>query len=91
MPDYQLGKIYKIIDNTNDDIYIGSTAEKTLAHRLCKHKSDFKRWKEGKSNYVSSYKIIENGNYDIILLESCPCNNRDELKAREKYYIQTNK
>ena len=34
MPDYNKGKIYKIVDNTNNNIYIGSTCEPTLAHRL---------------------------------------------------------
>ena len=33
---YQLGKIYKIVDNTNGNIYIGSTCETTLARRLNK-------------------------------------------------------
>ena len=30
MPDYQLGKIYKIVDNTNNNVYIGSTHGKKV-------------------------------------------------------------
>jgi len=90
MPNYQLGKIYKIIDYSNNNIYIGSTTEPTLAKRLTKHRNSFKQWKDGKSNKCMSYDIIENDNYDIVLLESCPCNSKDELQAKEKTYIQNN-
>ena len=37
MPDYNNGKIYKIIDSENKVIYIGSTTEK-LCNRYAKHK-----------------------------------------------------
>ena len=33
MPDYQKGKIYKIISNETDDVYIGSTTQ-SLSLRL---------------------------------------------------------
>ena len=68
MPDYQLGKIYKIVDNTNKNIYVGSTCEPTLARRLAKHVNTFKDWKKGgKCHFVTSFKIIENQNFDIFL------------------------
>ena len=41
MPDYSKGKIYIIVDNTNNTVYIGSTCEPTLAHRLAQHKKDY--------------------------------------------------
>ena len=41
MVNYQNGKIYKIIDYTNDNIYIGSTCEK-LCRRIQKHKASYK-------------------------------------------------
>ena len=89
MPDYQLGKIYKIVDNTNNNIYIGSTTRPTLAMRLAKHVSNFKDWKKGgKSGYLTSFKVIENQSYDIVLIENCPCDNKDELRARERHYIE---
>ncbi|RZJ99361.1 MAG: hypothetical protein EOO43_26640 [Flavobacterium sp.] len=66
MVNYADGKIYKIIDNTNGNIYIGSTAEPTLARRLAKHKSDYKRYLEGKSRYVtSSFGILDNEDYSL--------------------------
>ena len=86
---YNLGKIYKIVDNTTDNIYIGSTCEPILSRRLAQHISSYKRYLNGKQNYVSSYDIIAKSDYDIILIELCPCNTKDELLARERYYRDT--
>ena len=89
MPDYSRGKIYKIVCNETGLIYVGSTCEPTLARRLAKHVRNFKAWKKDKSHFVTSFKIIENSNYDIVLLESCPCESKDELHKRERHYIET--
>lgn len=88
---YQRAKIYKIIDNTNDDVYIGSTCEPTLARRLVQHRADYKKYLKGKTNYTTSFKIIANGDYDIVLIENYPCNSKDELYARERYWTQNTK
>lgn len=89
MPDYQLGKIYQIVCLTTGQKYIGSTTQKTLAIRLSGHVSGYKYWMNGKGWFVYSYSIIEEGNYQIELLEAFPCNSKDELNAREGYYIRT--
>ncbi len=90
MVNYQNGKIYKIECNQTGKIYVGSTTKKTLAMRLAHHKCIYKKYLECNDNqYVSSFKVLENNNYNIILLESCPCKNRDELLARERYYIES--
>lgn len=87
MPDYSRGKIYKI--TSGDLTYIGSTTEKTLARRLSTHVKDYKRWKDGKTHKITSFQVIEAGNYEITLLELCPCGSRDELTARERYWVET--
>ena len=89
MVNYQQGKIYKLVDNTNGNIYIGSTCQNTLAKRLSDHVSNYKCYLNGKQHYITSYRILENGNYDIVLLESCPCETKDELYARERHYIES--
>ena len=89
MPDYDNGKIYKIVCNKTNKIYIGSTCQSTLAKRLTKHKLSFKSWKNNKYGYMSSYEILENGDFDIVLIESYPCKNRDELTSRERFYIDS--
>jgi len=90
MPNYQRGKIYKIIDNITGKVYFGSTIEPTLAKRLTKHISNFKYYKQGKGSYFSSFEIFENNDYVIILVELFPCGSRDELLMRERYWIDNN-
>jgi len=88
MPDYQQAKIYSIICGITAEEYVGSTTKKYLAQRLANHVNKFKQWKKGKSNFVTSYKIIERGNYKIELIENFPCETKDELNAREGFFIR---
>tara|TARA_R110000782_G_scaffold42914_1_gene97209 strand:- start:771 stop:1211 length:441 start_codon:yes stop_codon:yes gene_type:complete len=69
-------KIYKIIDNTNGNIYIGKTKQK-LYIRLNNHKQDFKR-----GSTCMSREIIKNGDYKIELIEET------DDKTRERYWIE---
>jgi len=71
-------------------MYIGSTCEPTLARRLAEHASSYKRWKEGKRRGCSSFQLIESGQYEITLIELCPCGSKDELTARERFHIESN-
>ena len=86
MVNYQQGKIYKIVCNTTGLVYVGSTCEQRLSQRLTKHVATYKQHLKNKHSYCSSYDIIEKGNYEIILLENCPCNNSEELRMRERFY-----
>ncbi len=88
MVNYQLGKIYKIIDLETNECYIGSTCQPTLARRLSKHVTNYKQYLKGEYGYTSSYEIIKIGNYQIILVEKYNCNNKDELRSRERYWIE---
>ena len=85
MKDYKKGKIYKIVCNITNDIYIGSTIQ-TLHIRLLKHKSDAKRNKR-----IASSDIINRGDYMIELIENYPCYSKLELHTRERYYIENTK
>ena len=86
MVNYKLGKIYRIKCNVTGLEYVGSTCEPTLAKRLTKHVGVYRSYLKGTYNYVSSFKILENNDYDIILIEKYPCNDRDELHSRECYF-----
>jgi hypothetical protein len=89
MVNYQLGKIYKIVGNGLT--YYGSTCEPTLARRLSGHVEKHKSYKNGKYNKkITSFDIIELGDYKIVLIENFACDTKDELHARERYYIETN-
>lgn len=86
MVNYENGKIYKLV--IGDLTYIGSTVQ-SLAKRKGGHKGNFNMWLEGRCNFVSSFKLFELGNPDIILIENCPCENKEELHRRERYYIES--
>lgn len=88
MVNYKLGKIYKIISDNTDKIYIGSTCAPRLCQRLSKHVSCYNNYTNYKRGYYfTSYNIIEKGNYRIILVEEFPCNKVEELTQREQFYI----
>ncbi len=91
MVNYQLGKIYKLQSEHSAKIYIGSTCKKYLSERKATHVSDYKRYRQGKTNYLSSFEIMALGDYDIELLENFPCESKDELLKKEKELIRLNK
>jgi len=85
MIDYKNGKIYKIVNDLNDDVYVGSTVN-TLSQRMAHHKYDFERYPDRKI-----YKFIRNtggdwSHYKIILIEDYPCDRKEQLLQREQYY-----
>ncbi len=86
MPDYQLSKIYKITNDDNDKIYIGSTAQKYLKRRLWQHIRDYE--KKNPNGATASYKVLGCKNPQIFLIEEFPCNSKDELFTRERYWIE---
>ena len=89
---YQNSKIYKITDKGFTKCYIGSTIE-TLSHRMAKHRFDYKKWCKGEKGYCSSFQLFnEFGVENVIveLIEKYPCSDKEELRAREGYYIKSN-
>ena len=79
MPDYSKGKIYRIVCNETGEQYIGSTTE-SLSRRLSGHK---------RRGDCTSSQIIERGNYKIVLIEECACDNKEQLNRRERHFIET--
>lgn len=86
---YEQSKIYKIVCNITNEIYIGSTTKHYISDRLANHRSHYKKFKEGTKGYMTSFKILERGDYSIILIEKFPCTTREELIARERFYIES--
>ena len=85
---YQEGKIYKIYNTINDDIYVGSTTLK-----LCERMRDQRNCvnNEAKKDRLLYKAFREHGvdNFHIELIEKCPCNDRDELRRTEGEYIRS--
>jgi len=91
MPHYQNSVIYKLKRNDDYDdlnIYVGSTTN--FKNRKNCHKSFCNNEKRKEYNYTVYQYIRANGEWDnwvMIPIEQYPCNNKDELKIRERYYI----
>ena len=95
MTNYNNGKIYKIepINGDTGDIYIGSTTKEYLCQRMTSHRSDYKRWKDGKrKDRIMAFDLFDKygiENCNILILEYVNANTKDELLAREKYYVNS--
>jgi adenylate kinase family enzyme len=88
MPNYRMSKIYKIESDIGGVTYYGSTTKPKLSGRLAEHKASYKRYLAGKSTYVTSFEVLQHGDARIVLVQNCPCDNKDELSAFESYYIR---
>ena len=40
------------------------------------------------TRYVTSFEVIKSGDFDIILIEHFPCESKEELHKRERYWIE---
>lgn len=76
------GIIYKIYDNTNGNLYYGSTSQK-LSRRIALHRAIYKN-----GGNCSSGEIIKNGDYSYSLVEEVEFENKLILHQRERYYIE---
>jgi len=90
---YQQAKIYMICNGDKDCIpYIGSSCKRLLSQRMNQHRDDYKKWKRNpeKYSYISSFTLFEKfgiENCYIELIQAYPCNTSDELRARERRWI----
>jgi predicted GIY-YIG superfamily endonuclease len=95
MVNYNNGKMYKIepISGREDgDVYVGTTTCKYLSQRMTQHRSGYKSWKNGKSSNFTSFILFDKygvENCKIQLLELVNVKTKDELIAREGFYIRT--
>ncbi|GMF38340.1 unnamed protein product [Phytophthora lilii] len=79
-----IGKIYKIIHNQSNIIYIGSTFN-DLKGRFAQHKADYKR-----KHNISIYEYFERygiENFKIILIKEYEVIDRRHLEVYEQLWI----
>tara|TARA_R110000772_G_C13114221_1_gene421062 strand:+ start:107 stop:691 length:585 start_codon:yes stop_codon:yes gene_type:complete len=86
MPNYLLSKIYKLVCDDENLIYYGSTAQIYLCNRLSGHHQSYLN----KVNSCESKRLYDVGNVKIILVEKYPCETKEELLQRERWYIENN-
>ena len=91
MPNYANGKVYKICSYNSDDVYYGSTCLK-LCQRLAKHVYNWKHFNENKKNVgrLTSFSILDQGNYYFELVENVQCSSKEELHKRERFWLKNN-
>ena len=88
--DYSKGQIYKIWSPSTDLTYYGSTTQ-PLSKRMVEHRSNAKKFDEGKRTYkMSSYHVLEAGDARILRIERFPCIDKFDLETREAFYIKNN-
>ena len=84
MNKYQNGKIYRLVNDMDIEIYIGCTYV-SLTNRMYNHLGDCRRRPNTKLyQYMNR---IGKEHFSIILVENFPCNSKVELEKRERYWI----
>jgi hypothetical protein len=99
MIDYSKGKIYKIVSDNFDDVYIGSTTQKYLSSRMAQHRGDYRKYKKGyarpdgrKTEFCSSFTIIEKDpEARIVFIVNAPSTSKAELEAVEREHMKITK
>ena len=81
MRDYSKSKIYHIVCNITGQTYYGSTVQR-ISQRMNGHRK--------KDHKCVSKPIIERGDYHYGLVEDYKCENSEQLRMRERYYVDNN-
>jgi len=89
MPNYAHGKIYALVSDSTNEVYIGSTCEPDLNHRFRNHKYRYEKWLNGLDCYITANTLLQYDDCKIKLIEAFPCKSRKELEKREGEIILT--
>ena len=86
MPDFSKAKVYRLVNDVDDEVYVGATCCR-LSDRLACHKIDARRKPERR---VYAHVAATGGwaNWHIVLVEAVPCANREELRAHERRHVE---
>ena len=80
------GRVYAIRSHQTNGIYIGSTTQ-SLSMRMAGHRRDYKRYLDGKTNYVTSFEIVQHESYIELLFEG-DFESKGALRKKEGEYIR---
>jgi hypothetical protein len=86
MPNYKNSKVYELV-SPGMPPYIGCTTQ-ALSKRLTQHVSSYKKYGLSPGGSTSRY-LIHTGQYEIFLIEDCPCDRKEQLRVRERFYIES--
>lgn len=85
--DQPSGYVYRVQSRASGRVYIGSTDSADLSRRLRVHEAHHRSWKRDKAAFCSVFEVIEDGDHYIELLETVKSNVREDLRKRERYYL----
>lgn len=85
--DYTNAKIYKIVNDVDDEVYIGSTCQ-PLSKRMAEHRASMKSKRDGKIKLYQHMTNVGVENCKILLVEETPCENIEQLRKIEGEYIR---
>lgn len=86
----RVGKVYKIIHNQSNLVYVGSTFHKRLNDRMRHHKDSYNRWIEGKARKCSIYTYFKEyglENFKMILIKEYNVCDKKHLRVYEQLWI----
>ena len=81
---YRNSKIYKLVNSVDNRIYVGSTVN-SLSRRKSGHRTA--SIKQPTRPVYAHLNSVGWEHVSIILIENYVCSTKDELRAREQYYI----
>ena len=83
------GRVYKIVHNQSDLVYIGSTLNQ-LKYRWRDHKNSYKKWQNGKAGACAIYEYFDQygvDNFTCILIKEYKVADKKQLYALEQLWI----
>ena len=91
MPNYANSIIYKLCckDTSIINIYVGSTTNKTKrkqCHKYCCNNENDKKYNLYLYQFIRANGGFEN--WELIVIENFPCQNKTELETRERYWLE---
>ena len=88
MPDYSKGKVYRILQDNDKTVYIGSTTQ-PLSARMAQHRRDMNRHPGWKLYTLMAEVGVDR--FSIELVADFPCERGEQLRAEEGRHIRENK
>lgn len=84
----KIGYVYCIRSHQTDQIYIGSTKQR-LCNRIAKHRNHYKRYLNGKCNYITSFELLKHDDAYIEIISEHENLTKNELHKFEGETIRT--
>ena len=82
--DYTNGKIYQVLNNINDKVYLGSTCQQ-LSNRMSLHR----RYSINHNGLIyDEMRRLGKEHFYIELIKNYPCETKDELVSTQQCYIR---